>query len=105
MNIPSDYDQQINPIRAQIPYGNKIEEQIQCQMKMDGLSDNEKKACKFQNMQEPLVSIPVLCDNRCEVTLTKQNVQVSKEGRTILTGYREPDTKLWRSPNASKPQP
>ena len=55
-------------------------------------------------MQEPLVSIPMLCDNGCEVTFTKQHKQVSKGSQTILTGYRERATKLWRFPNASKPQ-
>ena len=74
-------------------------------MKMDGLPDNAKKAYKFKNMQETLVSIPVIYGNGCEVTSTKQNVQVSEGGRTILTGYREPATKLWRFPNAPKPQP
>ena len=78
MNSPSGYDQQIKTIMAQLPYGNKVEAHIQCQMKMDGIPDNAKKAYKFKNMQEPLVSITVLCDNRCEVTSTKQNVQVSK---------------------------
>ena len=38
MNSPSDYDQQINPIKAQIPDGNKIEAHNQCKMKMDKLT-------------------------------------------------------------------
>ena len=38
---------------------------------MDGLPYNAKKAYKFKNMQEPLVSITVLFDNRYEVTITK----------------------------------
>ena len=76
MNSTSDYDQKIKPIRAQLIDGNKIEAQIQCQMKMDGLPDNAKKAYKFKNMQEHLVSSPVLCDNGCEVTFTKNNAQV-----------------------------
>ena len=63
MNSPSDYYQQINPIKAHLPDGNKIEAHIQCQMKMDGLPENTKKAYKFKNMLEPLVSIPALGDN------------------------------------------
>ena len=74
MNNPSDYDQQMNRIWAQLPYRNRIEAHIKCQMKIDGLPDNAKKAYKFKNMQEHLVSSPVLCDNGCEVTFTKQNV-------------------------------
>ena len=70
MNSPSDYDQKINPKRAQLPADNKIEALIQCQMKMGILPDNAKKAYKFKNTQEPLVSSLVLCDNRCEVKST-----------------------------------
>ena len=86
MNSPSDYDQQIKPIREKITDRNKIEAHIQCQMKMDGLPDNTKKAYRFKNMQEPLVSVPVRCDNVCEVTFTKQHAQVSKGGLNVLTG-------------------
>ena len=88
MNSPSDYYQQMKPKRAQLPERNKVEAHIQFQMKMGRLPNNAKKAYKFKNMQEPLVSISMLYDNRCEVTFTKQNIQVSKGGRTILTGYR-----------------
>ena len=105
MNSTSDYDQQINPIRSQLPDRNKIEAHIQYQIKMDGLPDNAKKAYKFKNMQEPLVLIPMLCENECEVTSTKQHVQVSRGGRSILTGNRETVTNMWRFPNTSKPQP
>ena len=35
MNNPSDYDQQIKPVRAQLQDRHKIEAQIQCQLKMD----------------------------------------------------------------------
>ena len=72
---------------------------------MDGLLENARKAYKFKNMQELLVLIPLICDNGCEVTFTKQYVHVSKGDYPILTGYREPATKLWILPNASKPQP
>ena len=74
-------------------------------MKMGGMPDNTKRAYKFKNTQEPLASINVLCENGGKVKFTKQNVQVSKGGSTILTGYRELSTKLWRFPSASKPKP
>ena len=44
------------------------------------------------------MSIPVLCDNGCTVKFTKQTVQVNKDRKIVLTGYREPATKLWRFP-------
>ena len=78
MNSTSDYDQKIKPIRAQLIDGNKIEAQIQCQMKIDGLPDNAKKAYKFKNVQEPLVSTPVLCENGFEVKFTKKMYSYQK---------------------------
>ena len=44
------------------------------------------------------MSIPVLCDNGCTVTFTKRTVQVHKDGKILLTGYREAATKLWIFP-------
>ena len=65
---------------------------------MDGLPEQSKIEYKFDGIQEPLTSIPVLCNNGYTVTLTKQTVQVNKYNKTVLTGYREPATKLWRFP-------
>ena len=78
MNIPSDYDKQIELIRDLMPDGNKINAHIQCQMKIDGLLEHSKTAYKFNNTQEPLMSIPVLCKNGCTVTFTKKSLHVNK---------------------------
>ena len=98
MNSPSNYDKQIEPIRDLLPDGNKISAHIQCKTKMDGLLEQSKIAYKFNGIQEPLMSILVLCDNGCTVTFKKQTVQVNKERKTVLKGYREPAIKLWRFP-------
>ena len=94
IDSPSDYEKRIEPIRALLPYGNNIKAHIQCQMRMDGIPEQSKTAYKFYNIQEPLMSIPVLCNNRYTFIFTKQSVHVNKDVRTILTGYREPATKL-----------
>ena len=65
---------------------------------MYGLPEQSKIAYKFNGIQEPLMYIPVLCDNGCTVTFTKQIVQVNKYVKAVLTGYREPATKRWRFP-------
>ena len=105
MNSPSNYDKQIEPIRALLTDRNKINTHIQCKIIMDGLPEQLKTPYKFDKIQEPLMSIPVLCDNRCTVKFTKQSVHVNKYGKTILTGYREPATKLWRFPQAANTPP
>ena len=72
---------------------------------MDGIPEQSNIAYKFDNIQEPLMSIPVLCDNRCIVTFTKQTVHVNKYEKIVLTGYMEPATKLWRFPQAENIPP
>ena len=105
MNSTSDYDKQIEPIRALMSDGNNINMHIQCQMKIDGLPEQLKTAYTFDNIKEPLLKIPVLCDNGCTVIFTKQSVHVFKDRKTILTGYREPATKLWGFPHAENTPP
>ena len=46
------------------------------------------------------MSTPVMCNNGCIVTFTKHSMHVNKDGKTILTCYQEPATKLWRFPQA-----
>ena len=74
-------------------------------MNMDGLQGQAKTACKFDNIQETLMSIPLLCDNVCTFTFTKQSVHENKDRNTILTGYRESATKLWILPNDENTPP
>ena len=64
INSARDYDKLIEPIWALLPDGNKINAHIQCKIKMDGLPEQSKIAYKFNGTQEPLMSIPVLCENR-----------------------------------------
>ena len=74
----------------------KISAHIQRKIKMAGLPEQSKIVYKFNGIQEPLMSTPVLCDNGLTVTLTKQTVQAKKDGKTVSTDYSEPATKLWR---------
>ena len=55
-------------MRSLLLDGNKINAHVQCQIKVDGITEQSKTAYKLDNIQEPLVSIPVMCDNRCTVT-------------------------------------
>ena len=72
---------------------------------MDGLPEQSKTAYKFDKIQEPIMSIPVLWDNGYTVTFTKHSVPVNKDRKKILTGYREPATKLWRFPQSANTPP
>jgi hypothetical protein len=66
-------------------------------------------ACKAHLLQElhsSLLSIGQLCDHGCEATLTETQVIITRNNKVIITGYRDPQTNLWRIPiNPMAPTP
>ena len=58
-------------------------------------------------MVNPLVSIPQLVEDGCEVTLTDKAIKVSKNNKPIIRGPRDPLTRMWTIPftvNKSQPE-
>lgn len=53
------------------------------------LSDKGTVAHEFQEMVNPMVSIPQLVNNGCEVTQTHKAIKVSKNNKPIIRGPRE----------------
>jgi hypothetical protein len=43
-----------------------------------------------------LISVGKLCDNRCSVTFTQDQVTVSKNNKCVMYGSRDPKSRLWR---------
>jgi hypothetical protein len=43
-----------------------------------------------------LISVGQLCDNGCSVTFTQDQVTVSKKGKHLMYGARDPKSRLWR---------
>jgi hypothetical protein len=43
-----------------------------------------------------LISAGQLCDNGCNVTFTREQVTVSKNGICVMYGSRDPRSRLWR---------
>ena len=62
------------------------------------LSNKGSVAHEFKEMVNPLVSIPQLVDDGCEVTLTKTAIKVSKQNKPIIRGPRDPITRMWTIP-------
>ena len=50
----------------------------------------------FQEFHNPLISVALLCNNGCKEIFANTNVTVQRDNKTILTGYRETLTGLWR---------
>jgi hypothetical protein len=60
-----------------------------------------KMGYKFENVKHNIISIPVLCDNGCEIQLTAADITVTKNGFPVMNGYRDTNTRLWRLKTAS----
>jgi hypothetical protein len=62
------------------------------------LSIKAKTAFHFNEMQQPLLSIPLLADDGCKINLTKDNIVVTKDNKIILKGIRDKSSTLWMIP-------
>jgi hypothetical protein len=62
------------------------------------LSAKAKTAFHFNEMEQPLLSIPLLADDGCKINLTKDNIIVTKNDRIILKGIRDKASTLWMIP-------
>ena len=56
------------------------------------------KAHIFPELHTSLLSIGQLCDHGCIATFSKDKVIIHRHNRIVLTGYRDPQTGLWRIP-------
>ena len=63
-----------------------------------GLSQKAKTAYHFNEMKQPLLSIPQLADDGCKINLTKDNIVVTKDNKIILKGIRDKISTLWMIP-------
>jgi hypothetical protein len=43
-----------------------------------------------------LFSVGQLCDNECSVTFTQDQVTISRKGKNVMYGSRDPTSRLWR---------
>ena len=62
------------------------------------LSDSAKEAHLFSELKSPLLSLGQLCDDGCEIHLSKTELTASKNNNIILKGYRNPSDGLWDVP-------
>ena len=49
-------------------------------------------------MMHPLILLPQLVDDGCEITLTKHAINIKKDDKEIIKGPRDPITRMWTVP-------
>jgi hypothetical protein len=96
-------------LRAAQPDGSPIISHTKCEIIERRLPLAANMGYKFDNVKHNIISIPVLCDNGCEIRLTAADITVTKNGPPVMNGYRDTVTHLWRlkthSPTPTPPLP
>ena len=68
-------------------------------LEIPSLPENATTAHVFIDTKTALMLVPELCDADCLVTFQKSHVTVyNPEGKMILIGRRDPQTRLWLVP-------
>ena len=73
------------------------------ELHIPSLPPSLKKATVFAEMQKALISVPVLCDGDMEVSFRKKDMVITDTNQqVVLTGTRDPISKLWLLPIVPK---
>jgi hypothetical protein len=67
-----------------------------CEINETRLPPGATTGHKFPNVKQNIISLGVLCDHNCNITLTKKSIQVTKNGREVMTGYHDKTLRLWK---------
>ena len=86
-------------MKARIPDGIIIDSTYIATLQLLVLSNQEIQIHIFPKMQTaPLISLGVLCDDRCTITLDKQKISIEKNGEEIIKSTRNKKTGMWEVP-------
>ena len=67
---------------------------------INNLPDKAKTAHVIQDIKYPLISVPKLCDNDCNVLFTKRKAHIMNDKFKIISSYdRDKQSGLWTLPN------
>jgi hypothetical protein len=93
------------PLSVNMPNGTTIQSSHTCDLLLTDLPPQERKAHILPGLvHESLISVGQLCDSGCDsrcdsgcdVTLTQEQVTVSRDGKCVIYGSRDPRSRLWR---------
>ena len=93
------------PVHVRNPNGSVMTSTHQAELAIPGLPPQARTAHVLPDLKSgPLLSIGQLCDAGCDVRFDRGTVTVSHGHRTVLTGSRTADTKLWQIPLPEPPR-
>jgi hypothetical protein len=85
------------PLNVNMPNGTTIQSSHTCNLLLTNLPPYARQAHILQELvHNSLISVGQLWDNGCSVTFTQDQVTVSKNGKCVMYGSRDPKSRLWR---------
>eukprot|EP00957_Ditylum_brightwellii_P050846 3855987-Ditylum_brightwellii.AAC.1 len=88
-----------------ISNGNNMYTSETLNLQLSSLPTEAKWGHQLKNLLHNLVAVAELCDAGCWVTFDPTEVMVSREDKTLVQGWRNNDTRLWRIPIVDKEPP
>ena len=86
-------------MEARLPYVITMYSTHVATLLLIGMSRESSKIHIFPEIKtSPLISLGVLCDDGCTITLYKQTMKVQNNRQQILAGYRNKHTRMWEAP-------
>ena len=88
-----------NPINILLPNGKRIQSTHTCNLDIPWLPAHITEAHIVPSLSHAsLISTRKFCDAGCTVVFDEEECRVYHEDKLVLTGDRDPNTKLWRLP-------
>eukprot|EP00957_Ditylum_brightwellii_P082827 6296685-Ditylum_brightwellii.AAC.1 len=75
------------------------------QLALSACPQAAKQGYHMQNILHNLVAVAELCEAGCKVIFTKKGVEILHDEKTIIRGWRDMQTRLWRIPIVEKTMP
>jgi hypothetical protein len=89
-----------------MPNGTTIQSSHTCNLLLIDLPPQARQAHILPGLvHNSLISVGQLCDNECSVTFTEDQVTVSRNGKNVMHGSRDPKSRLWRVDLKQKIEP
>jgi hypothetical protein len=85
------------PLNVNMPNGTTIQSSQTCSLLLTDLPHQAWQAHILPGLvHNSLISVGQLCDNEFSVNFTQDQVTVSRNGKEVMYGSRDPKSLLWR---------
>jgi hypothetical protein len=85
------------PLKVNMPNGTTIQSSHTCSLLLTDLPQQARQAHILPRLvHNSLISVGQLCNNKCSVTFTQDQVTVSRNGKNVMNGSRDPKSRLWQ---------